>query len=120
MKEAIKMPIVIYQGRTIYQTIKIIANGQPYTLQNNEKILFGVKRHKTSNEYMIFKVLTINDEYDNGYTLILTETDTNIPNGYYIYDIGVELSDGSYQDIQPTDDFVVKKSVTQKGDDVND
>ena len=113
------MPIEIYQGRTLYRTIRIKADGQPYTLQSGEKILFGVKRGKWSGEYLIFKTLTSNDEIGGGYPLVLTPEDTDILTGYHKYDVGVALSDGSYHDIQSNDDFIVRSVTTHKGDDLN-
>ena len=110
------MQIVINQGRTLYRSVKITANGSPYLLKTGDKIRFGVKRSRIASQYLIFKKMTKDDEINGEYPFELTPADTNLPTGYYIYDVSVQLADGSCHSIQQTDDFVVKESVTFGGD----
>ena len=110
------MPIVVNQGRTLYRAVKITANGSPYLLKTNEKIRFGVKRSRIASQYLILKKMTKDDEINGEYPFELTPTDTNLPTGYYIYDVSVQLADGSCHSVQSADDFVVKESVTFEGD----
>lgn len=110
------MILKIQQGRTVYLTISVkTTGGATYTLQTGDKIRFGVKQILGSN-YVIFKILTAADEIGGKYPLILTPQDTNIFAQRYYYDCSLEFADGSMFDVAPTDYFIVRESVTQKGD----
>lgn len=88
---------------------------QPYILQAGDKIRFGVKPSFGGN-YVILKKLTSADEINGRYPFVLTAEDTNIPAQRYYYDCSIELSDGFVFDISTPDYFIVKDSVTHKGD----
>lgn len=111
------MIIEIQQGRTKYLTVspKNKATKQPYVLQTGDKIRFGVKPTFGGN-YVILKKLTSADEINGRYPFVLTAEDTNIPAQRYLYDCSIELSDGFVFDISPPDYFIIKDSVTHKGD----
>lgn len=107
----------IYQGSTLNLTITIEgADEQPYLLQTGDKMRFGVKYIENGGSYLIYKELTSSDEVDGEYPLELTPEDTDISPRRYYYDVSLQLADGSLYYIVPADYFIVKKSVTHKGD----
>ena len=107
----------IYQGSTLNLTITIEgADEQPYLLQTGDKMRFGVKYIENGGSYLIYKELTSSDEVDGEYPLTLTPENTNIAVGRYLYDVSLQTSDGDLYDIVPADYFIVKDSVTFKGD----
>ena len=90
-------------------------NGDPYVLKDGEKAIFGVKKHSNENEpYMIKKVIDSTTEIEGVYPFILTADDTNISEGRYFYDLGVELEDGSFQKSIKAEVFFINKSITRK------
>lgn len=108
--------IKISKGRTLSLVISIEdADGEPYTLQTNDTIRFGVRNVSGGNK-LIYKELTSTDEVDGTYPLELTPEDTNIVVGRYLYDVSLQTSDGEMYDIVPPDYFIVKDAVTYKGD----
>lgn len=111
------MILTVQQGRTLYLTItpKNKATKQPYILQEGDKIRFGV-RPIFGGKYVILKKLTSANEVNGKYPLALTPEDTNITPKRYFYDCSVQLADGSCHDIAKSEYFIVRNSVTFKGD----
>lgn len=110
------MILKIQQGRTVDLVIAVeTSEGEPYTLQTSDKIRFGVRNVSGGNK-LIYKELTSEDEVDGEYPLTLTPENTNITPNRYLYDVSLQLADGSLYDIVPTDYFIVSDSVTFKGD----
>lgn len=110
------MIITIQKGRTLSLVITVEdADGDAYTLQTGDTIRFGVRNVSGGNK-LIYKELTSADEVDGKYPLELTPEDTNITPGRYLYDISLQLADGSLYNIVPADYFIVKDAVTHKGD----
>lgn len=110
------MIITTQRGRTVPLVISVEdADGEPYTLESGDKIRFGV-RNVSGGSKLIYKELTSADEVDGTYPLELIPEDTNITPGRYLYDISIQLADGSLYDILPVDYFMVKDAVTFKGD----
>ena len=108
--------ITTRQGGTLYLIINLTdIDNNPYTLESGDKIRFGVRNVSGGNK-LIYKELTSADEVDGTYPLELTPEDTNITPGRYLYDISIQLADGSLYDILPVDYFMVKDAVTFKGD----
>ena len=108
--------ITTRQGGTLYLTINLTdIDNNPYTLESGDKIRFGV-RNISGGEKMIYKELTSSDEVDGEYPLTLTPENTNIAVGRYLYDVSLQLSSGELYDIVSADYFIVKDSVTFKGD----
>lgn len=90
-------------------------NGEQYTLQDGEKIIFGVKSNAENSDYDIVKTLTSADMVDNAYTIKLIPDDTlGLPFGRYYFDIGLQTADGDYYMIVPCDEFCVCKAITAK------
>ena len=110
------MTITVQKGRTLSVVISVDdADGEPYTLESGDKIRFGVRNVSGGNK-LIYKELTSSDEVDGEYPLTLTPENTNIAVGRYLYDVSLQTSDGDLYDIVPADYFIVKDSVTFKGD----
>lgn len=115
--------IIIGRGTTLYRTLFLYdTENTPYLLQADEKIIFGVKKDPTQSEYVIKKELTNADEVEGGYPLVISAEETNITAGEYVYDIGVELQDGSFQRKQRINKnhqeslfpFLITESVSRK------
>lgn len=110
------MRITTRKGGTLSITISIgDVDDDPYTLESGDKIRFGVRNVSGGNK-LIYKELTSSDEVDGEYPLTLTPENTNIDVGRYLYDVSLQTSDGDLYDIVPADYFIVKDSVTFKGD----
>ncbi len=109
------MRIVTPKGRTVNLVISIESDDGHYLLQTGDTLRFGVRLCSGGNK-IISKTLTSSDEVDGTYHLELTPEDTNITPGRYLYDIGLQLADGSFYDIVLPDHFVVKEAVTFKED----
>ena len=108
--------ITVQKGRTLSVVISVEdADNEPYTLESGDKIRFGVRNVSGGNK-LIYKELTSSDEVDGEYPLTLTPENTNIAVGRYLYDVSLQTSDGDLYDIVPADYFIVKDSVTFKGD----
>ena len=89
--------------------------GEQYTLQDGEKIIFGVKENVENSDYNIVKTLTSADVVDGICTIKLTPTDTaELAFGRYYFDIGLQTATGDYYMIVPCDEFYICKAVTQK------
>lgn len=111
------MIIETQQSRTLYRTISIKNKftKEPYILQEGDKIRFGV-RPVFGGDYVILKKLTSANEVNGKYPLMLAPEDTNIIPQRYFYDVSLQLADGSCHDIVKSQYFIVKSSVTFKGD----
>lgn len=110
------MIITTQKGRTISLVISVDdADDDTYTLQTGDKIRFGV-RAVSGGSKLIYKELTSEDEVDGEYPLTLTPENTNITPNRYLYDVSLQTSSGELYDIVPADYFIVKDSVTYKGD----
>lgn len=111
------MILTTQKGRTLYCTISVKNKftKETYTLQTGDKIRFGV-RPCFGGDYVILKKLTSENELNGKYPLMLAPEDTNITPQRYFYDISLQLADGSCHDIVKSQYFIVKNSVTFKGD----
>ena len=110
------MILTTQKGRTLSVVISVEdADNEPYTLESGDKIRFGVRNVSGGNK-LIYKELTSSDEVDGEYPLTLTPENTNIDVGRYLYDVSLQLSSGELYDIVSADYFIVKDSVTFKGD----
>ena len=110
------MILTTQKGRTLSVVISVEdADGEPYTLESGDKIRLGV-RNVSGGSKLIYKELTSEDEVDGEYSLTLTPENTNIAVGRYLYDVSLQLSSGELYDIVSADYFIVKDSVTFKGD----
>ena len=86
-------------------------DGEPLTLSDGEKIIFGVKSHY-SGDYIIKKVLTTDD---NGvYHISISPEELNITPQRYYYDVGIQTASGAFEKIIPKSNFDVLESETEK------
>lgn len=107
----------IVRGTTKNLFITITDNsGEYYTLQNGDKIIFGIKSHYTNSNYDIYKIADIsNKQGENNYLISLSPADTiNLEAGRYYYDVGLQTADGDYYMIIECDICCIKPAVTQK------
>lgn len=90
-------------------------NCEPYTLKDNEKIIFGVKSNAENSDYDIVKTLTSADVVDSAYIIKLTPEDTvELQFGQYYFDAGLQTADGDYYMVIPCEKFCICKAVTAK------
>lgn len=90
------------------------ADSIPYMLADGEKLLFGVKKEPSDEEYIILK--TITSATDGEYVAELMPNDTiGMEYGRYVYDVGLESGENYYNVIEASP-FVVQPNVTKWGD----
>lgn len=90
------------------------ANGNPYTLQSGEKLIFGVKKQAADEELLICKVVT--DCVDGVCTVELDPEDTiELAVGKYYYDVGLQSADDYYIVVELSN-FNIAANVTKWGD----
>lgn len=110
--------MTIAKGETVYLSIKIFNKNteQPYILKEGEKLIFGIKKGKSDTNYTIKKQLTNDDEIEGVYPVILSDTDTNIEEGRYYYDVGLKTTDDYF--VRPFNNRIVyvTNGITYKGD----
>ena len=108
--------IAVLRAASLYITLRFTdTKGNLYLLKDGEKAVFGVKKYATESEpYMIKKTVDSTAEIEGGYPIILTANDTDIAEGRYYYDVGVQLTDGSFQKSIRASIFLIDKSVTRK------
>lgn len=109
------MKIVIPQNREYKAEVVIMNDQDYYTLSENEKIVFGVKRYVDDTSYIMTKELTSSDitEDEHGYLLTLSTNDTNVQAGYYYYDMAVQLDNDELIPIFLADDFVITPAIVR-------
>lgn len=107
-----------YQAASYFDTIRLQdENGEPVMLPQGAKIIFGVKDDCFSNDYLIKKILTAEDEIEGAYPVYLTPEDTDeLPDIYY-YDVSVQTAQGDLIKIVPKSVFIIADSVTRKEND---
>lgn len=109
-----KIDIKIPKNRLFEACISVIdSEGNDYKLQSGESLIFGVKFNAESKDYDIQKVLTSENETENGYLLVLSTQDMNIASGRYYYDIALRKANGELVQIIDTSRFEITESVVQ-------
>lgn len=106
------------KGETAFFTVKLYdeETKSQYLLKSNEKIIFGVKKQKNTDTFKIKKQLSANDEINGAYPFILTDSDTDIAEGRYYFDVGVKTSNNYF--MRPIKDQILSivNAVTYKED----
>lgn len=89
-----------------------------YELQSGDVLYFGVKKRETDEDLMISKSATSEDADENGHYVFTIGSDdtTNLESGEYLYDIGLQFSNGKFQQVVPVSIFVVDTAITQRSD----
>ncbi len=91
------------------------AQGNPYTLETGQVLVFGIKERKTDEERLLVKKL--HSTATGEYYLELEAADTaDIPPGRKFYDIGLQHGDFVFYNVIRTSVFNLLPNVTQLGD----
>lgn len=109
-----KTDVKVVRGTT--NTLKITvtdAEGKLYNLKNDEKLLFGVKKHQDDPDYIFAKSVT---NCVNGvYSVEIEPSDTKKCDCItYYYDVAIQSGDDLYTVI-PASAFVVSKNIVKWG-----
>lgn len=104
------------RGTTFQFGVKLFnAQDQPYELENDDLVVFGVKKYIEHQNYDIFKTLTLN-EYDaniDGYIFTIDPEDTiDLQCGNYYYDVGVQTANDDYYVVIEKSNFKLAENVT--------
>ena len=103
-----------YQGTSYNDSIVLQnENKEPVSLSSGDKIIYGIKPHY-SEECILEKVLTLQDEINGEYPIHFTPEEMDIEPDEYEYDAGVQTSDGEFIKIIPPSTFEILKSITKK------
>ena len=110
-----QQPLSIVRGTTKAITITVYEDdGSVYTLDEGEKIKFGVSKHPGS-DCVISKEMTSSDFDGEAYSLTITPSDTaDLQFGHYYYDVGLQ-SGSSYINIIECSEFDITYNVTEWG-----
>lgn len=96
--------IHISQGDDAAISIALTQNGEPYTLQEGDEVIFRLG--SSSNGIMLEKSLT--NSGNTFVTLFLSNSDTaNMNCGLYIYDLAIHYADGTQSTLVPPTLFEV-------------
>lgn len=108
--------ISIVRGTTNAFGIKVLdREGDEFTLESNQVLVFGVKRRPTDLERILVKTITtsVNGEY----YLELTPADTaDIEPGKYFYDVGMQQGESVFYNVIEASVFEIKPNITELGD----
>lgn len=111
------MDLYIIRGTTnVFSLMIEDENGEPYTLKNGEKIVFGVKMNSENSDYDICKIITDSEVANGAYNINLSPEDTaKLQVARYYYDVGIETPSGDYYMIICCSEFNICEAITQKG-----
>lgn len=109
-----KTDVKIIRGTTNTFNITVTdASGNLYSLASGEKLLFGVKKKHTDEEYLILK--TVTDGTNGVYTVTINPDDTeDLDCNRYFYDVGIQSGTAFYNVIEASV-FEVCKNITKRG-----
>ena len=89
--------------------------GNPYTLTEDQVLIFGLKCDEYSDERVLVKKIT--NAVDGEYYLELTPKDTaDLEPGRYFCDVGMQQGDGVFYNVIECRPFFIAPNVTQLGD----
>ena len=87
-------------------------SGNPYTLQADEVLRFGIKTTPTDSQY-IFSVDFNVPDTDGSYSFSISPADTeNLSFGSYWYDVGLQSGEDDYWNVIPASAFYLAYNVT--------
>jgi hypothetical protein len=107
----VQTDVEIVRGTTNTFEITVTnANGEPYILGSNEKLLFGVKKSHTDTKYIFVK--TVRTGENGVYTVTIYPEDTEkCECCKHFYDVAVQSGDNFFNVIEASF-FHVRKNVT--------
>lgn len=107
-----KMEII--RGTTTSIEIKLTdADGSPYVLNSNEKVVFGIKKHPNDRNVIFAKVAE--GIGDGVFLVTLDPEDTqNLDIGMYYYDAGIDDGENFYNAVKAAI-FELNMNVTYRG-----
>lgn len=106
--------ITIMAGESDGINITVIDDSQNvYVLKSSDKLILGVKRSLSDNDYALKVTATSADKRGDGYDLIFTSKATADLDGNYLYDIALQTAEG-FRHIIPTSTFKVNRCVVGK------
>lgn len=107
------MAISITRGDTPSFSIEILDTaGRPYELQEGDKLTFSVKRSvKVTDPILLQKVM----DSSTGPHFHLTQSDTSLAYGSYVYDVELATADGYVCTVVKPDSLTVTAEVTTHG-----
>ncbi|WP_434310485.1 hypothetical protein [Hominifimenecus sp. rT4P-3] len=98
--------IAITRGDTAIIKVELMN----HTWAEGDRMYFTVKKHAGNTDITIQKII---DEFSDGLANIyLSQYDTNIPAGDYVYDLQCNLADGRIDTIVGPEEFQVLEGVT--------
>ena len=109
--------LLIPQGNDFFAEIELTdENGEPYLIDEGDKIIFGVKADTGNDDEFIFKKeLTAADEINGKYPFTLDAESMDIQTGRYNYGVSVYTKDGKLLSAVSCCDFNVTRAVVRKG-----
>lgn len=110
------MKLEITRGTTMTFLLTIQNDdGTTYILNDDEKLIFGVKLDPEKGDYLIKKIITAENAQGQAYLISLKPEDTqDMEFKDYRYDIGLQTAEGDYYMLVACSQFVVNKAVTAK------
>lgn len=100
--------IFITQGDTAIIKVELLN----HAWAEGDRMYFTVKKHAGNTDIAIQKVI---DEFPGGLANIyLSQYDTNLPAGDYVYDLQCNLTDGRIDTIVGPEEFKVLEGVTDE------
>ena len=104
--------IIMNRCDSVYITVTVRqSNGEPYELQEGDKLYFAAKKKATDTNYAIAPKLL------NGTVLELTPEDTeSLDFGSYLYDVRLVTAKGYTTTIIKPSTLTIEESITGSGD----
>ena len=121
MTTTISQPLNIVRSRTYKLKIRLTgSDGQPYTLQTDDKLIFGIKKNFSDPNYACKKVVTSDaaiPEQDGVYAIQIDPADTSsmYPCSEYFYDVGLQRG-AAYYSVIDASRLYLRGNVTSKED----
>lgn len=107
----------IVRGTTSPFSIPVVdQDGRPYTLEEGQVLVWGLKRNKNDAECVLVKPVThlVNDVE---YYLELNPADTaDLPTGRYYYDVGLQHGNSVFYNVIEAAPFDIRPNITKLGD----
>lgn len=113
-----KQGISIVRGTTNAFGITITdADGVPFTLEDGQSLIFGIKHKPNDEEVLLAKKVTHYVADEGVYYLELEASDTiGLDSGMYYYDVGLQDGGNVYYNVIEANEFYIKPNITKLGD----